>query len=211
MSNGKYEFTGETKKCYGVVLRRIRAKKTFGDVKAGDIGGWIEDERNLSADGNAWVYGSAVVYGSALVSGNARVSGDAEVSGDARVHDNALVGDFARVSGFAKVYGYAVVRDNALVSGNARLDTAADVCGDAVVGDVADCMVFKNYWSSMRWFTYIKSNKKWKVGCFCGTGEELVKKAYADSETSGRCYEAIVRAVEVIEKTLDDKARKGER
>ena len=39
----------------------------------------------------------------------------------------------------------------------------------------------------------------WKVGCFYGTGEELIKKAYADSELSGRCYEAIVRAVETIE------------
>ena len=51
----------------------------------------------------------------------------------------------------------------------------------------------------MRWFTYTSSNKKWKVGCFHGTGEELIKKAYADSETSGKCYEAIVRAVEAIE------------
>ena len=41
----------------------------------------------------------------------------------------------------------------------------------------------------------------WKVGCFYGTGEELVKKAFADSELSGRCYELIVRAVEEIEKT----------
>lgn len=28
---------------------------------------------------------------------------------------------------------------------------------------------------------------------------ELIKKAYADSEVSGKCYEAIVRAVETIE------------
>ena len=39
----------------------------------------------------------------------------------------------------------------------------------------------------------------WKVGCFYGNGEELIKKAYADSEISGKCYEAIVRAVETIE------------
>ena len=39
----------------------------------------------------------------------------------------------------------------------------------------------------------------WRVGCFYGNGEELIKKAYADSELSGKCYEAIVRAVETIE------------
>lgn len=73
------------------------------------------------------------------------------------------------------------------------------VSGDAMVYGNADYMTFKNSWSSGRWFTYTVSNKKWKVGCFYGTGEELVRKAYADSELSGRCYEAIVRAVESIE------------
>lgn len=29
----------------------------------------------------------------------------------------------------------------------------------------------------------------WKVGCFYGTGEELIKKAYKDSEKIGREYE----------------------
>ena len=56
----------------------------------------------------------------------------------------------------------------------------------------------------MRWFTYTRSNKKWRVGCFYGTGEELIKKAYADSDTSGKCYEAIVRAMEVIETAMKD-------
>ena len=60
-------------------------------------------------------------------------------------------------------------------------------------------MVIKNTWSSGRWFTYTRSNKKWAVGCFYGSGEELVAKAYKDSELSGRCYDAIVRAVETIE------------
>ena len=54
----------------------------------------------------------------------------------------------------------------------------------------------------MRWFTYTRSNKMWKVGCFYDTGDKLVKKAYADSERSGRCYEAIVRAIETIEDEL---------
>lgn len=74
----KYEFTGEVKriKLIGteVVLRRIRAVTAFGVVEAGDIGGWIEKEENLSHDGSAWVHG------------NARVYGDAEVCGDAMVH-----------------------------------------------------------------------------------------------------------------------------
>jgi len=67
------------------------------------------------------------------------------------------------------------------------------------VSSNADYMVFKNSWSSGRWFTYTRSNKKWAVGCFYGTGEELIKKAYSDGTISGKCYEVIVRAVEAIE------------
>ena len=83
--NRKYEFTGEIMECMGRTLHRIRAVRDFGDVKAGDLGGWIETESNLSNDGNAWVYGDAWVYG------NARVYGDAWVYGNARVSGNAMV------------------------------------------------------------------------------------------------------------------------
>ena len=95
--------------------------------------------------------------------------------------------------GNAWVYGDAMVYGDAEVYGNAR------VHGDASVSCDKDYMTFKNSWSSGIWFTYTASNKKWSVGCFYGTGDELVRKAYSDSELSGKCYEAIVRAVETIE------------
>ena len=51
----KYEFTGETKEFRGVTLKQIRALVTIaGVVTAGDCGGWIESEENLSQ-----VYGNA--------------------------------------------------------------------------------------------------------------------------------------------------------
>ena len=119
-------------------------------------------------------------------------NGNAWVYGDARVYDNAWV------SGNAWVYGDAEVSGNAKVSGN------AEVYGDAEVKSSEDYCVFRNTWSSFRWFTYTHSNKKWAVGCFYGTGEELIKKAYADSELSGKCYEAIVRAQEAIDKAIEE-------
>lgn len=38
----------------------------------------------------------------------------------------------------------------------------------------------------------------WKVGCFYGTGEELIAKAYKDSELSGREYKKAVKYVKSI-------------
>ena len=90
----------------GVKLFRIKALIEFGNVKAGDLGGYIEKEENLSHMGNAWVSGNAQVSGDARVSGNARVSGDAQVFGDAWVFGNAQVFGDARVSG-DKDYAYA--------------------------------------------------------------------------------------------------------
>lgn len=71
--NKKYELTDETQEWNGRTLHRIRALADFGDVKAGELGGWIEKEENLSHNGNAWVYGDAQVCNNARVYGNAGI------------------------------------------------------------------------------------------------------------------------------------------
>lgn len=61
----KYRLTEETTKVGNRPLYRIQALRDFGNVKEGDIGGYIESEKNLSQDGNAWVSGDARFYGNA--------------------------------------------------------------------------------------------------------------------------------------------------
>ena len=67
----KFELTTDTKMRFGKKLFRIKALISFGNVKVGDMGGYIEKEENLSQSGNAWVSGNAEVLGNALVSGDA--------------------------------------------------------------------------------------------------------------------------------------------
>ena len=81
----KYELTEETTNIFGKTLHRIRATRDFSNGHAGDLGGFIEDELNLSHDGDAWVYGNARVGDEAWVGGNALVSGNALVYGNALV------------------------------------------------------------------------------------------------------------------------------
>lgn len=78
----KYELTEESKEINTATLYRIRALQNFGNVKEGELGGWIESEKNLSREGNCWVYGNA------WVSGNAQVYGDARVYGNAKIASN---------------------------------------------------------------------------------------------------------------------------
>lgn len=166
MDTKKYKLTEETIIVNDKSLYRIEALKDFGNVKKGDKGGFIENENNLTQYGKCWVYD------------NAEVSGNAKVSGNAIIHEDA------KVYGDAWVYGNAIVRDNAEIRGN------------AIVANDSDYIVFRNWWSSGRYFTWTKSNNMWKVGCFYGSGKQLINKAYMDSELSGREYERIVRYID---------------
>ena len=206
----------------GQKLFRIRALTDFYNVKVGDLGGYIQREKNLSHDGDAWVADNAKVFDSAQVSGDAKVCGEAEVykranvSGDAWVAGNAKISGEAEVSGNAMVWGNARVYANAKISGeaevsgnamvwdaqvygNAKVSGNAEICNTAKISELNDFIVFKNHWSSGRHFTYTKSNKMWKVGCFYGTGQELIEEAYDDSKTSGDHYKYYVDFVEGLE------------
>ena len=99
MGTKKYELLqDDTKERLGRKLYRIKALITIGlSVAAGDVGGYVESEKNLSQSGDAWVSGNAQVYGNARVYGNAWVSGDAQVYGNARVQKPADIQTYSGV------------------------------------------------------------------------------------------------------------------
>ena len=163
--------------------------QVYGNAK---VSGYTYIYGNAQVCDKAIVAYNAKVFGNAQVYGNVQVSGSTKIYDDAQVYGNAYVCDDTVVCDNALVFDNAVVYDNALVCGNAQ------VCGDAEIKNNSDYIIFKNWWSSGRYFTWTKSNNMWKVGCFYGTGEELIAKAYKDSELSGREYKRVVDYVESI-------------
>ena len=169
----KFELTTEfITNMFGKKLFRIKALVEFGNVKAGELGGYVEKEENVSQADNAWVsgdaevFGNAKVYDNAWVSGDARVSGNAWVSGDARVYDNARVYGDAKVFDNAEVYGDAKVYGNARVSGDARVSGNAWVYGDA------DYALVQGFGTEFRCTTFYRGkNKKIMVNCGCFHGD----------------------------------------
>ena len=151
----KFELTTEfITNAFGKKLFRIKALVEFGDVKAGELGGYVEKEENVSQDGNAWVSGDARVYGNAWVHGNAKVYDDAWACGNAWVRGNA------------RVYGDARVSGNAWVSGNARVSGNAWVYGDA------DYALVQGFGTEFRCTTFYRGkNKKIMVNCGCFHGD----------------------------------------
>ena len=105
----KYELTAESIVKFGRTLFRIKALVECGDVKEGELGGFVEKEENLDQSGDAWVFGDAQVFGAARVFGAAQVFGDARVFGDAWVSGAARVFGDAWVSGAAQVFGAAQI------------------------------------------------------------------------------------------------------
>ena len=198
----KFELTTDTKIHFGRKLFRIKALVSFRNVQVGDLGGYVESEKNLSQSGDAWVYGDAEVYGNAWVCGNAWVYDNARVYGDAEVYGNA------RVYGDAEVYGNAWVCGDAWVCGNAEVYGNAEVCGDAwvcgnaeVCGD-ADYVCAKGLGSRYRNTTFFKCKNGdiyVTCGCFEGNLDEFTKKVkttHGDSKYAKE-YLAMVEVVKI--------------
>ncbi len=139
----KYEFTEEQKKVWDKTLHRIRAVRDFGKVRAGEIGGWIEKEENLSHYGDCWVGDesivceNAVIRGYALIRGHAAIRGYAAIGGHAVIREDAAIGGHAEIEAHAVIGGYTVIEGNACVGGYAIVIGGAAIGGHAVIREDA--------------------------------------------------------------------------
>lgn len=87
----KYKLTDEKIEHNGKTLYRIQAIKDFSNVKAGDLGGWVESEGNLNQEGNCWVFDEARIFDNARISGATWITGRVWVGGRAEIK-NGFVG-----------------------------------------------------------------------------------------------------------------------
>ena len=193
----KYELTTDSITVMGVELFRIKSLISFADVQAGELGGYIEKEENLSQSGDWWIYDVACVFGNAIVGENARVHEKALVYENAKIHGNANIWGYpkilgnARIYGNSKVYGYALVEGDASVYGNAKIceDSSvfgsstiygnAKICGSAhVCGDAVICgealIYFDSNYTTIRGFgrtyrntTFFRTRKE-NIEVVCG-------------------------------------------
>lgn len=140
LTGKKYYLTGETTVVAGKRLHRIEAVKDMPDffIKAGEKGGFVENERNLSQSGGAWIGGDACAFDHARVTGNARLFGQVQVSGHARISDRARLYDDVRVADCARVYGDSWLSGAVYVSGHVH------VCGRAYLSQ--NVMASDNAW-----------------------------------------------------------------
>lgn len=149
----KFRLTEETINHNGRTLYRIQALRSFRGVDAGDLGGFVEKEANLSQyDDDSWIFRNAKVYDKAHIYNDSRVYDNAEVFGRATIFHGAIcdnakvyghseicsgtVLDNAEVYGYAQIDGRSEINDNSKVFGHARVYHSY-LQDDAVVYDYA--------------------------------------------------------------------------
>lgn len=197
----KYVLTDETITVDdGTVLHRIKAVRSFGLIYAGELGGFVESEDNLSHDGNCWIFGDAMVYGYASVSesahvyDNATINGHSHIYGNADVMGRALVTKDSSVCGMARVIqdaqiSYSWVGGDARVCGNAivqncGVDCDAEIDGNSYITKNSDLLVFRGFGRAARTTTIcpaINGDINVVCGCFAGNLKEfrsIVRKTH---------------------------------
>lgn len=172
----------------GHTLYRIKALKDFGNIKAGDLGGYIEKTENLLQEGDCWVYDEACVYGDAFVFGNAQILGSACVYGNARIFGSACVYGDAHVFDNVLVFGNACIYGNAQVFGDAHVSGSARFSRNGQINKDNDYLCVMNIGSRNDTATFFKTQDN-KIGvacgCFTGTIDEFlqaVNKAHGENK-----------------------------
>lgn len=108
-------------------LYRIRALRDFGNVKTGDLGGYVQSEHNLSHEGESWIYDEALVFHEAKILDNTKILDDVQICGKAHISGNTIISNYVkihnnvRISGNVQIDSYARLYHNAEIDGNVRI------------------------------------------------------------------------------------------
>jgi 3'-phosphoadenosine 5'-phosphosulfate sulfotransferase (PAPS reductase)/FAD synthetase len=141
ISNQKYEITDMAHEEYPF-LHRIRALRDIcGEIRAGDIGGFVESESNLSAEPGdcAWIFDDAIAAGDAYVDRDACLRGDAIACGSAYVSKGSVMSGHSRAEDNAYLRG-ASMTGKALASGNAQIIHDPHTMGTPILS--GNCKVY---------------------------------------------------------------------
>lgn len=157
-------------------LFQIKALRDFSDVKAGDLGGFVQGERNLSYQGACWLYDKTEASGDSVVKDNAVLRDSAFVCGNAVVKDNAIIrerghaGGHAVISEFAEIFGASSACGEAKIRGHVRLFGEDAVVVDAHISGNVDVYGGTD-----------KDDQFIIEGFFCITGNAIVSQYTGDN------------------------------
>jgi len=151
MYNQKFALTNIGHEKYPHVHRIVALRDIGTEVHAGDLGGFVSDESNLSYEpgDDSWVFGNAVAAELSIVAQDSQLRDHAIACGEAYISHGSVLSGHARAEDNAYIRG-SVVTKNARVSGvGTVLDLpetgkAPVLTGDSVVYGVVQGDVYLN-------------------------------------------------------------------
>ena len=189
MNNKKYEMLMDeenTIEWKGHTLHRIRALRDFGDIRKGDIGGFVENENNLSHKGNCWIYDDAKAMDNSIMYDNSRICDKSELHDDSRMynytrmydyselHNNSIMNDDSEMHDISKMYGNSIMYDYSEMYGDSELNNKAKLYGK-LISKVDDFIEIQN--PQGRLVTCVRKGDKilYNVGCQKEINEETFR------------------------------------
>ena len=165
MNNKKYKLSNITMKFEGRTLYRIMASKDFGDVRKGELGGWVQSENNLSQKGNCWIYNNAKCMD------NARVFDNSLMFDRSEMHDNTIIYDYSRMHGNSAMFDNSKMYGNSAMYGYSTMLDYATMCGNSEMHDHSEMHDYSEmYEGSKMYNNSIMSGhgEMWKNGILDG-------------------------------------------
>ena len=170
--NNKYSVLRSKRYCLPEVDREIngytiKALRSFGNIKKGDVGGFIQTTKNLSTDplSKCWVGVDCAVIGDAKVVDDAKIKTGSIVSGNAVVSDYAVVCKDSTIGGSAKIKERSIVSSSCVIDSNVSRYGRV-LFGSEVTGVYSEISDFANVYSSkVMGGAQIKGSAK--ISAFC--------------------------------------------
>ena len=169
----KYELIKEGKDYFAErEIFRIRALKDFGNVKAGDIGGWVCSYNNLSQEGDCWIYdnakcldnsrvydnakmfGNSVMYDNAVMLNNSIMYDNSKMFNNSKMYDKSIMCNNAEMCGNATMYDSSIMYDNSKMSNNSKMYDEARMYDNAVMFNDSKMFGNSKMYNNARMFDY---------------------------------------------------------
>ena len=135
MGNRKFELTNITMEFKGRTLYRIRALKDFSDIEAGDLGGWVSSEDNLSQEGDCWIYNEAKCMDNARMCDNSTMHDYSKMYDYSIMRGNSEMYGHSEMFGYSEMYNYSIMHDNTIMYDYSEMHDHSRMYGDSILKD----------------------------------------------------------------------------
>jgi serine acetyltransferase len=184
-------------------------------VKAGDLGGFVQDPSILSQEGSCWIGGNAMVYGWVNVSGNAYIGGNVSilnnyssrrivVKGNASVTGNAKIW-IGRFDGEGSPDNGIIIDGNASISDEVTIVNVKRIGGKAKISGNAILSRCENILDSSEVFGNAKINQGASLVGATKVYDNAVVDQNASIISSTICDSAVVHSYETVQNLILDK------